>query len=540
MSTPFKYISSFSNEISASCVDGTCKRFNISEASLDNLKPLIPEDVDLTKNIDLLGVAFNAAVVNKFNKNGDGIDTKTALAVSEYFIHKPTNIEHNKEKVVGHIVSSSFSDINTSELLQADQVGDANDPFNISLGALVYKIVNPDFAAMLEKTGSGDEFHNLISASWEIGFNDYYIAVGSNDLREAEIVTNEAQIKELQKYLRAYDGEGQMEDGTLVNRLVVGDIYPLGIGFTSNPAAEVEGVIVENQEKTLIKKDKTQAEKFHVNNMDSYHQAKETQNKTSLLHKKDVNTTNKLTMDTQDLLKQIEGMLSEKIGDSQQFEEAVASVSKVMMDAIKEKDVQWSDEKAEKEKAISEATERHEALSQEVEGLKEKLTATELQWNELAEEKRLREAKDLFNSRMASVTEAFDLNEEDLKIVASEISDIENTEEAFASYQEKLTVMWNHKTKAHIEEQEKLFNEKLEAAVQKRVEGLSTSEASTEEVAEKTEEVAEEVAEEVLESVEEESSASISNNNEAASTKDASLRQKFTQAFSKENINIKY
>ena len=540
MSTPFKYISSFSNEISASCVDGTCKRFNISKASLDNLKPLIPEDVDLTKNIDLLGVAFNAAVVNKFNKNGDGIDTKTALAVSEYFIHKPTNIEHNKEKVVGHIVSSSFSDINTSELLQADQVGDDNDPFNISLGALVYKIVNPDFAAMLEKTGSGDEFHNLISASWEIGFNDYYIAVGSNDLREAEIVTNEAQIKELQKYLRAYDGEGQMEDGTLVNRLVVGDIYPLGIGFTSNPAAEVEGVIVENQEKTLIKKDKTQAEKFHVNNMDSYHQAKETQNKTSLLHKKDVNTTNKLTMDTQDLLKQIEGMLSEKIGDSQQFEEAVASVSKVMMDAIKEKDVQWSDEKAEKEKAISEAAERHEALSQEVEGLKEKLTATELQWNELAEEKRLREAKDLFNSRMASVTEAFDLNEEDLKIVASEISDIENTEEAFASYQEKLTVMWNHKTKAHIEEQEKLFNEKLEAAVQKRVEGLSTSEASTEEVAEKTEEVAEEVAEEVLESVEEESSASISNNNEAASTKDASLRQKFTQAFSKENINIKY
>ena len=172
--------------------------------------------------------------------------------------------------------------------------------------------------------------------------------------------------------------------------------------------------------------------------------------------------------------------------------------------------------------------------------IKEKLTATELQWNELAEEKRLREAKDLFNSRMASVTEAFDLNEEDLKIVASEISDIKNTEEAFASYQEKLTIMWNHKTKAHIEEQEKLFNEKLEAAVQKRVEGLSTSEASTEEVAEKTEEVAEEVAEEVLESVEEESSASISNNNEAASTKDVSLRQKFTQAFSKENINIKY
>mgnify|MGYP003625584108 CR=1 FL=1 len=541
MNLKFKHKTSFENNIQASCFDGSCKRFQISKASLENLRTLIPEDVDLTKNIDLLGVAFNAAVVNKFNKNGDGIDTKTALAVSEYFVHKPTNIEHNKEKVVGHIVSSSFSDIDTSELLQADQIGDSSDPFNISLGALVYKIVNPDFAAMLEKTSSGDEFHNLISASWEIGFNDFYIAVGSNDLREAEIVTDKTQIKELQQYLRAYDGEGKMEDGTLVNRLVIGDIYPLGIGFTSNPAAEVEGVIVENQEKTLIKKDKARAEKFHVKNMDSYHKTKENENKISLLQKNNVNTDNKLTMDTKDLLKQIEGMLSEKIGDSQQFEEAVASVSKVMMDAIKEKDVQWSDEKAEKEKAISEATERHEALSQEVEGLKEKLIATELQWNELAEEKRLREAKDLFNSRMASVTEAFDLNEEDLKIVASEISDIENTEEAFASYQDKLTIMWSHKTKAHIEEQEKLFNEKLEAAVQKRVEGLSTSEASNEEVTEEvSEEATEEVTEEVLESVEEESSASISNNNEAASTQEASLRQKFTQAFSKENINIKY
>lgn len=539
----FKHKANFENNIQASCFDGSCKRFQISQASLENLKTLIPEDVDLTKNIDLLGVAFNAAVVNKFNKNGDGIDTETAIAVSDYFVHKPTNIEHNKEKVVGHIVSSSFSDINTNSILSKESLAGTNDPFNISLGALVYKIVNPAFVNMLENSQEGDDFHNVISASWEIGFNDFYIAVGSNDLREAEIVTDKKQIKELQKYLRAYDGEGKMNDGTIINRLVVGEIYPLGIGFTSNPAAEVEGVLVEKKENLEIKKDAAEAEIFHVNNMDSYRKPKENENKTSLFNKTDVNTTNKLTMDTKDLLKQIEGMLSEKIGDSQQFEEAVASVSKVMMDAIKEKDSQWSDEKAEKEKAISEATERHEALTQEVESLKEKLTATESQWNELAEEKRLREAKDLFNSRMASVTEAFDLNEEDLKIVASEISEIESSEEAFASYQEKLTVMWNHKTKAHIEEQEKLFNEKLEAEVQKRVEDLSQSEASSKEVLETeevVEEVAEQAAEEILESVEEESSASISNNNEAASTEEASLRQKFTQAFSKENINIKY
>jgi hypothetical protein len=161
----------------------------------------------------------------------------------------------------------------------------------------------------------------------------------------------------------------------------------------------------------------------------------------------------------------------------------------------------------------------------------------------LAEEKRLREAKDLFNSRMAAITEAFELNEDDLKIVASEVSELENAEESFASYQEKLIVMWNHKTKAHIEEQEKAFNEKLEAALQERIEELTTSEASvqdeTQEV-EKPEETIEEAIEEVLDSVEEESSASISNNNEAASTEEPTLRQKFNEAFSKENIQIKY
>ena len=111
---PFKYTGNFTSSVKASCADGSCKRWGISEASLENLKPLIPEDVDLSKNIDLLGVAFNAAVVNRFNKNGDGIDTATAIAIKDYFINKPTNIEHNKHKVVGHIISSSFSDFKNS------------------------------------------------------------------------------------------------------------------------------------------------------------------------------------------------------------------------------------------------------------------------------------------------------------------------------------------------------------------------------------------------------------------------------------------
>ena len=113
---PYKYTTTFNQRIiAASEIEGG--EWKLSRASLDKLQPLIPKAIDFEKNIDLLGVAFNAAVVNRFNKNDDGIDTGTAVAIKDYFVNKPTNIEHQKEKVVGHIVSSAFSKFGTNEII---------------------------------------------------------------------------------------------------------------------------------------------------------------------------------------------------------------------------------------------------------------------------------------------------------------------------------------------------------------------------------------------------------------------------------------
>ena len=185
----FKYFTRFDNIVTASL--NFDNNILLSKASLDPLKSLIPESVDLEKNVDLVGAAFNAAVVNRFNKNGDGIDTNTAIAFKKYFIHKPTNIEHKKQKVVGHIVNSGFSSFDKNEILKDEQVRGNLDPFNIALAAVVYKTVDRDFAeALVDSNDPESDFHEKISASWEIGFNDYYVAVGSNDLKEAEIVTD--------------------------------------------------------------------------------------------------------------------------------------------------------------------------------------------------------------------------------------------------------------------------------------------------------------------------------------------------------------
>ena len=149
----FRYTTKFNSVVRGSCLN-CCDDFEVTKASLEKLKPLIPDSVDLEKNIDLVGVAFNAAVVNRFNKNGDGIDAAMGKEIKDYFINKPTNIEHNREKIVGHIISSAFSSFENSDLIYEDEVPD-DKPFNIALGALVYRTVNPAFAGMLEQTKRG-------------------------------------------------------------------------------------------------------------------------------------------------------------------------------------------------------------------------------------------------------------------------------------------------------------------------------------------------------------------------------------------------
>ena len=161
----YKYTATFASEVKASEEPADAM---FSAASLDSLKDLVPDEIDLDKNIDLIGVAFNAAVVNTFNKNGDGINTESALAISDYFIHKPCNVEHQKSNIVGHIVSAGFSEYGHNNQFKNINA-DYKEPFNICLGAVVYRTVAQEFSEMLlDSSDSESENYNSISASWEV------------------------------------------------------------------------------------------------------------------------------------------------------------------------------------------------------------------------------------------------------------------------------------------------------------------------------------------------------------------------------------
>ena len=502
---------------------------NISRASLENLKPLIPKSIDLERNIDLVGAAFNAAVVNKFNKNGDGINSETAVDLIDYFVNKPTNIEHKKQKVVGHIVNAGFTDLNNEKIIGNAAALSNNGPYYISLAAVIYKTVNKDFADILLKSSDEEsDYFKKISASWELGFNDFVLAVGSKDLNDAEIISNPNHIEEMKHYLKAFDGNGALNDGTPIYRLVVGDVYPLGIGFTTNPAADVSGLIVEKN-ISLDVKDKRDAS-VEKNNFKN--------NILKISQSEITNVKNTNTMDITEFKTEFEKVLDSKLADNAEFtQEAVATITSHVVEKIREKDQEYKAEreaieaeKAQAEKDAVEAKASMEDLQKKLEEANEKIDSLESSINAAA-------AEQLFNSRMEAIDELYDLSDQDRTVLANEVKSLEASDEAFESYQGKLSSLLHHKSKAFKLEQEKQFEAKVQEELEKRLAATSTEEA----VANVTEEAvaeADESVEEVVENVEVPHS-SMANNNEASSTEE-SLSDQFKKAFNTENISITY
>ena len=243
-----------------------------------------------------------------------------------------------------------------------------------------------------------------------------------------------------------------------------------------------------------------------------------------------VNPENNYTLMDSEIIQKFEKMLSEKLPSKQFSEEAVANVSRIFHEAIMLKDEEYKAAKEAQEQVDTEAKAESAQLVTDVEDLKEKLAAAESELTVLQEEKAATEAQETFNTRMAGLDTEFELQQQDREIVATEIQGLEPTKEAFASYQEKLRVMWSHKTKAFLEASEKELQDKIDKEVAQRLEELQNSTASLEEPPE---------TEEVLDSADEEASNVVTNNNAEAAQDEPSLRDKFRAAFSKDNLTIK-
>ena len=70
-----------------------------------------------------------------------------------------------------------------------------------------------------------------------------------------------------------------------------------------------------------------------------------------------------------------------------------------------------------------------------------------------------------FNGRMEALSEQYDFSQAERAVIASEVKALDLTEEAFASYKEKISQVWSHRDKEFI----KAEAEKREAEIEEEV-----------------------------------------------------------------------
>lgn len=401
-------------------------------ASLMQVGNFIP-NVNTEKNVDLLPIAFNAAVVNRVNKNGDVIDTETAIASYKDFINKPINIEHNREKIVGVILTAGFSEFGSDISLSEDQVKDLKGPFNITLGGVIWKIANPHLADKIEESSDAtSDKYQSVSASWELGFNDYNVVMidgESKNIEDGALISDASQIESIKNNLKAFGGSGKVDKTKSVYRKVIGNVVPLGIGLTETPAADVKGIATLKSEASaeIIEESISKIDNLNVNT---------------------------------DIDNKVMKITSIKDITDESLKQATASqISDLIEQELKVASEKFAAEKASVEQSLKAATEKYDALAAGQEVLQKEIAALKASLEAVEAEKQAILANEKFNERMNAFDAEYDLDADTRQVLASDIAGLDD--DAFAAYKNKMAVFMKNKKKG---EKKEMTEEKKEAA----------------------------------------------------------------------------
>lgn len=409
----------------------------VSKASLEleELKALLPDKTEISQNPDLLYACFNAAVANLINLNGDGITTAGAKNLVASCKNKPMNLEHQRSSVVGFITNYGFSSFGENKLLTLDELSD--DPFNISLAAIVWKICDRGFANFLKESQAEDGYYyQAISTSWEVGFDSYKLALGSKDLRKAKIIEDEEEVKSYSKYLLSEGGNGFTPEGVEVYRVVGDDCRFLGCAFTGNPAAAVKGVVcmdymdLEEDEDDREEEDDEEDEEESESKVDEVLQpvvASEASEKINLLKNNEETSLNikkrvikRMKYKNTDEL--IDNLAEAHASDVRDF--IVSQVEKA-----NEEFLALKAEKEEKEKALNDAIAAATNFEKQTQELRAEV-------DQLRASIKAQEDQVKFNERMESLKDQFDIDSAASKTISKKIFGL--SDEAFAEWLEEM------------------------------------------------------------------------------------------------------
>lgn len=234
-------------------------------------------------------------------------------------------------------------------------------------------------------------------------------------------------------------------------------------------------------------------------------------------------------MDLEKLIVELKSaLLEKKFG-----EEAVASMTSQFTEAIKQKDTEYRESLAAEKTAKEQAQKLYDETVASVEQMKASLAATQEELNKIKEQKAQEEAVARLNARVSELDAAYELSDEDRKVIINEVQALEAVEEAFASYKEKFGVVWKHKNKDFIKAQAAEIEKKISEQVEARLKEVSKASVTTA-VETKVEDKKADIAAAL------ESAVATNTAPDSQTSVEINFRDKFAQAFSRENISVSY
>lgn len=181
-------------------------------------------------------------VTTTWNGNDDVFLPEEVWAARNTPVHKPTNLNHESSKIVGHITGNWAIDADGALIDENTSVDSLPSKFHILTGSVIYKKFHNDpeyqdiVAELIEQIENKQQY-----VSMECSLKDFDYAIVPNQLEASssvspltKIVARSADTAFLTKHLRVYGGTGIYE-GYKIGR-VLKNISFIGKAYTPKPA----------------------------------------------------------------------------------------------------------------------------------------------------------------------------------------------------------------------------------------------------------------------------------------------------------------
>lgn len=509
-----KYITRFVSEAKVVAVDENVKKEAF--ASLEALRGLMPAGFNVSEDSDLMFIASNLVACNYTNANGDCLPNAVALKMYKTFLNKFVDIEHKRDKIVGFILNVGLTEFETNRILTEEEASLPDARFNIAYVACIWRAANPKLANfLLSASNETSKYFNSVSSSFEVGFDDFDVAVGkSKDVAEAALFPEESRYT---KYLLANGGSGVDEEGNLVFRSLKDGVIGMGAGLVSRPASQVKGVltiedmVIEQEHEHEDDEELTEEQSasivaaeiepgVHLCNLEmldgtfineiriinkkklpSHIKAKFVKNivpiapkTTEVVAAKDDSEqkTEKINIQTEKHSVNLNITKPMKLENVEQIvaswnelvksETAAADITKLIADEIAKHSEKYSEELKKRDTLASQLEQAKAAAEAKVTELSTTVSELAAKLNAIEEAKAAEAKQKAFQDRMSGLDAEFDLSDEEREIIASEIKDLD--EPAFEAYAKKAKVLMKEKSKAYKAEKAKCMKDKMAEA----------------------------------------------------------------------------